>query len=263
MRDVLSRGGAAVVVVAAFVAAASTTTAAAAAAAFAPSPAASINAQLYPCNASDPWGPRQQWTRILAANSSSRSSGDSTAAFSLQLDARGVHGALVLQQPAPTTALTCAGSSTCLNVIVGFPSTAATSDALLFERNDGGQLLVVGTRSTPSAELVTAMSAAAARSSVSPFSSSSTTTTTNAYGLCLAADWAGSHGYLPNVFVADCTHDAAAKVNWTFGDNGTVILRRSRRVRGGSTGCRRGTTARRSDLAVPGRRVGRFCLRGT
>lgn len=158
-------------------------------------PSAAMNVQLYPCNRSEPWGPRQQWVRssVTQSTDSSRHEPAPSDTFTLALASRGDGGALVLQDPAPSTAMTCSGT-TCLNVIIGTPSSPTTSAAIRFQLN-GSALVVV-----PAFVAATrAMHAAAGP-------------------LCLMADWA--HGYLPNVFISECS--TAASLHWSLNSDGTI-----------------------------------------
>ena len=92
---------------------------------------------------------------------------------------------LQLQWPeSPSNATTCRNpGASCFNLIIGSSSAAAPA-ALEFALDSHGGHLVVAAPSSP------------------PF-----------LGLCVASDWAGSHGYLPNVYLTECVH---AEETWAF-----------------------------------------------
>jgi hypothetical protein len=156
--------------------------------------AAALNVQLYPCNTSAPWGSRQKW--VPKAVDDTAGAGLSPS-FTLTLAARPSDGTLMLQDPAPTTATTCSGSTTCLNVVVGTCNAAAD----------------LGDADSNTAQVALAFQANGSKLSVLQPDGTS---------LCLAADWTNSHNYLPNVFLTECDQSSEA-TGWALQPGGGAL----------------------------------------
>ena len=125
-----------------------------------------LNAQLYPCNKSAPWGARQSF--VLSEGGALTLKGQGRE---LQLGNGG----------APSTSNTCPPApASCFNVVLD-ASPAPVTRALTFAFNASSAQIVAHLRRNVSA----------ASNDAGP-------------RLCLAADWSHSHGYLPNVLVTEC-----------------------------------------------------------
>jgi hypothetical protein len=155
-----------------------------------------VNAQLYPCNASEPWRSRQRWAFAAPGPSS------------LALVASGSDGALQPQLPSPSLATTCPKepNASCWNLVIG-PAVSA----LQFELADS-KLTVAAVGDGSPSHLSGLCLASSDSGTVSK-----------------------SNGYLANIFLTECSTTAAKSTVWSLspagegedsGSAGAVVIKR-------------------------------------
>ena len=143
-----------------------------------------LNAQLYPCNTSEPWGVRQSF--VLSERGALTLKGQQRE---LQLGNGGAPSASTTCPPAPAS---------CFNVVLDV-SPAPAALALTFAFNASSAQIVARLPCNASGSASGSASASASASALGPASAPAA-----ASALCLAADWSHSHGFLPNVLVTEC-----------------------------------------------------------